>query len=89
MLLGRALIIVWLVWCAVQTKKYSQVWKSDLALWAYAAERSPLLPRPVINYGKALIADGQRERGLAIASKGYELERQRQEAFRAGLRWAR
>ena len=76
----RVLLFGWLGWCAIATVAHVPVWQSELMLWRDAVIRSPWLPRAQINHGKAIIAAGERERGLALALRGYELERRRQDA---------
>ena len=89
MTIGRCALIVWLGWCWLQTSAYAPVWRTDLTLWTHGELTAPWFPRAIINHGKALIAVGDRERGVALALKGYELERRRQDARRAGLSFAR
>lgn len=79
----RVVLSLWLCYCVVQTKRYVPVWHSDFTLWSYAVERAPLLPRALINYGKVVIASGERDRGRQIALRGYNIERGRQDAARA------
>ena len=78
----RVFLLFWLCWCFLATAQHVPVWQTDLSLWAYAVERAPWLPRTRINHGKALIAAGERERGIQVALVGYELERRRQDARR-------
>ena len=48
-----------LVGYALLTHAYVRVWRSDLELWAHAASRAPLKPRPAVNLAQALIRSGQ------------------------------
>lgn len=83
MTVPRLVILAWLAWCAVQTHGYVGVWRSEVTLWAHAAAANPLMPRAQINYGKALVAAGQREHGIDVALRGYNMEVQRMNAKRA------
>lgn len=80
MTIGRLVILCWLAWLPIQTARYAPVWKSELSLWTYAERLAPWLPRTKINLGKAIIASGDRQRGLQVALTGYNLERRRQDA---------
>ena len=69
-------LVVALLACAWQTHRTIPVWQSDVTLWAHAAALAPLKPRPVVNYGMALIADRQIGRGLSTMLRGVDLASQ-------------
>ena len=49
-----AIPVALLIGLAVMTHQRLAVWQSDLTLWKDAAEKSPMKPRPVMDYGRAL-----------------------------------
>ena len=57
------------------TAMYAHVWRSDLALWAYAVRLAPLKSRPASNYADALLASGQTD-GLLWLYRAEQLTRQ-------------
>lgn len=44
--------------CAYLTHRRLPVWRSDLPLWRDAASKTPIKPRPVMDYGRALEMSG-------------------------------
>ena len=65
------LIIAWLIVAVLWAISYAQipVWRSDLALWAYAAQRAPLKPRPLANQALALILAGDYARAERMLTR--------------------
>lgn len=47
-----------LIWYASLTRAYAAVFQSDLTLWPYAVQQTPRKPRPLVNYGLALVEAG-------------------------------
>lgn len=68
---GLALVI-----CVLGTWARLPAWRSDLTLWGSAVQTAPALPRPALNYGMALIRDGQPERAVFWLVRAGELARQ-------------
>ena len=54
--LGLALAV-----CAGQVWQRNQVWEDEMSLWQDAVRQSPLMPRPRLQLGNALLAAGDRE----------------------------
>lgn len=51
--------------CVYLTAARLAVWQSDVTLWAATAVESASKPRPWVNFGTALAADGQVERAMS------------------------
>lgn len=62
--------------CAVLTHVQASVWRSDVTLWANAVQHAPLKPRPALNYGAALLLDGQTVKGIWYLRHADRLSRQ-------------
>ena len=50
-----------LVALTIRTQAESAVWASNVSLWARAVEMAPTKPRPWLNYGVALLTQGELE----------------------------
>lgn len=53
-------------WCLLviwTNASYIPVWRSEATLWAHAVQVAPLKPRPAVNFGKALILQGNIDAG--------------------------
>ena len=66
------------------------VWRSETTLWHHAAGISPLKPRPVLNYARALLLEGHMDaaeqgfyRTLALAGQPHLPSYDRDDAIRA------
>ena len=56
----RAILVgAWLCSLPIQTYSRVQLWHSEPALWAEAAQRAPYKPRVLINYGQMLERDAR------------------------------
>ena len=65
-----------LVACAVLTHAQAAVWRSEVTLWAHAVQQAPRKPRPALNYGAALLIDGQAVKGIWYLRYADRLSRQ-------------
>ncbi|MEW6755690.1 MAG: tetratricopeptide repeat protein [Candidatus Latescibacterota bacterium] len=50
------------------------VWRSDETLWADAVAKGPGMPRPHVNLGQALLAQGRAEEAIAASLGALELD---------------
>ncbi len=63
-----------LVVAALLAGQRQQVWRSDETLWRDAAVHGPLMPRPQVNLGKALLAAGAVEAAAAASEQAIGLD---------------
>jgi len=54
-------------------RRYVQVWESELTLWRHAAAHAPRKPRPMLNYGVALLRAGRRDEATRAFVIAHEL----------------
>jgi len=57
----------------VLTYERNKVWRSDYTLWGDCIKKSPNKPRPLVNYGKALIDAGNASEALTYYDKAIEI----------------
>lgn len=47
-------------------------WQTETSIWLDAVEKSPEMPRPLINLGKSLLEEGEIERSIAVSLRAIE-----------------
>ena len=70
------LVVGLCAWWASQTHTYARVWVSDVTLWHRAVRMAPMKPRPILNWGVMLVAQGRfaaAERVFATALRAAAL----------------
>lgn len=71
----RALVLGVLAAClAGLCVERNAVWRTDETLWADAAARGPMMPRPQVNLGQALLEQGRYEESIAASQRALALD---------------
>lgn len=83
---------LWLVLCGLLTAAQIPLWRSDQALWGYAAHVNPENARPAVNYALALLKHDQRAGMIWLMragelAEGHPREHEIRAVVRHHLRW--
>jgi len=70
---GLASLVLIALFNTVFTYERNNVWTSDYTLWADCLKKSPNKPRPLNNYGKALVDAGRASEALAYYDKAIKV----------------